>query len=212
VLPHHRKHPLPLVAGILAKENRNPGYVVQILPEIVKLHRMTPQTCKIIRVDLCLSVVPFFLALVFVVMAQSAVASDSSSELMLPAQFRKLLPLHTALEKPRPGDWLAEHAELGQTFRQYLRGNPIKAEGKRRKIYIQPLGSFTGTQQKVLDHTAEFMGLSTTATCAAAIIWPNPIVGRWNCVRIAWRSSVTPPALTRQSVSSVWRRFTRPTD
>ena len=33
---------------------------------------------------------------------------------------RKLRPLAEPLPRPRPGDWLAEHDEPGQTFGEYL--------------------------------------------------------------------------------------------
>jgi archaemetzincin len=77
----------------------------------------------------------------------------------LPAPFAKLLPLHAKLEKPKPGEWLAEHKEPGQSYSQYSGGNPIRADRKRRVIYIQPLGDFDPIQQKVLDRTAEFLGI-----------------------------------------------------
>ncbi|MGA2063558.1 MAG: hypothetical protein ABSG86_01250 [Thermoguttaceae bacterium] len=34
----------------------------------------------------------------------------------LPAKFERLLPLHTRLAPPRPGDWLAAHKEPGQSY------------------------------------------------------------------------------------------------
>ncbi len=77
----------------------------------------------------------------------------------LPAKFRKLTPLHQKLGKPRPGDWLTVHPEPGQTYRQYLRGRPVKPDGRRRVIYVQPLGDFDRTQRKIINLTAEFMGI-----------------------------------------------------
>ena len=71
----------------------------------------------------------------------------------------KLRPLHKKLGKPRPGDWLYHHKEPGQTFRQYLRSNPVVPRGRRRTIYIQPLGKFTKGQRRVVTLAAEFMGL-----------------------------------------------------
>ncbi len=86
-------------------------------------------------------------------------AADPSDVSMLPAKIRKLVPLHTTLGKPRPGDWLDRHDEPGQTFRQYVRGRPVKPDRVRRVIYIQPLGDFNRTQREILDKTAEFMGI-----------------------------------------------------
>jgi len=70
----------------------------------------------------------------------------------------KLKPLFKKLEKPGPNDWLANHDEKGQTFREYLSSRPKKPTLKRTTIYIQPLGEFTKTQKKIVDLTAEFMG------------------------------------------------------
>ena len=71
----------------------------------------------------------------------------------------KLRPLHRKLGKTRPGDWLVSHPEPGQTFEQYLRCSPVTPTGKRRVIYIQPLGEFTGKQRKTVELTARFMSL-----------------------------------------------------
>ncbi len=75
----------------------------------------------------------------------------------LPAPFQRLLPLHEKLGPPTPGDWLAEHKEPGQSYSQYLRDRPIRVDQRHRVIYIQPLGAFDPTQQKMLDQTAEFL-------------------------------------------------------
>ncbi|MCP4219879.1 MAG: hypothetical protein GY765_34930 [bacterium] len=66
--------------------------------------------------------------------------------------------LHREKLPPMPGDWLTEHNESGETFDQYRAAGPITAEGKRNKIYIQPLGEFTTTQRKILRLTAGFIG------------------------------------------------------
>ena len=75
----------------------------------------------------------------------------------LPSKFEKLKPLHQKLGKPRRGDWLAEHEERGQGFRQYVRSGPIRPDEKHTTIYIQPLGPFDKTQRRILQTTAEFM-------------------------------------------------------
>jgi archaemetzincin len=78
---------------------------------------------------------------------------------MLPPDFLKLLPLHTKLGKPQPGEWLDKHFELGQTYMQYVHCQPVRADRQRRTIYIQPLGNFNPTQKNILKQTAEFMGV-----------------------------------------------------
>ena len=72
---------------------------------------------------------------------------------------KKLEPLHKRLGPPARGDWLASHEEAGQTFDQYLQSSPLTPTGKRRTVYIQPLGEFSAKQREILKLTAEFMGL-----------------------------------------------------
>ena len=85
--------------------------------------------------------------------------SRSQARAELPAALARLLPLHTKLGPPQPGDWLAEHKEPGQSYAQYLRSRPIRVDRQRRVIYVQPLGEFDSAQRKVLDRTAEFLGI-----------------------------------------------------
>lgn len=77
----------------------------------------------------------------------------------LPPECRKLIPLHTRLGKPKKGEWLDAHFELGQTYSRYLRGKPVCADATRRTFYVQPLGSFTPTQNKIVERTAEHLGI-----------------------------------------------------
>lgn len=67
--------------------------------------------------------------------------------------------LHTPMGEPLPGDWLSTYKENGQTFVEYLNGSPTLPVGKRRALYVQPLGSFTETQRKVVALTARYMEL-----------------------------------------------------
>jgi archaemetzincin len=71
----------------------------------------------------------------------------------------KLKPLHKKLSKPKPGEWLSQHIEAGQSFVQYLKYRPIKPEGKRNTIYILPIGSFKEGEKKIVDLTGKFMQL-----------------------------------------------------
>ena len=70
----------------------------------------------------------------------------------------KLRPLQSVLPKPKRGDWLYHHKEPGQTFAEYLRCWPVRPVGRRKVIYIQPLGKFTDTQRKIVKLTADYMG------------------------------------------------------
>ena len=75
----------------------------------------------------------------------------------LPPKYAKLLPLHTKLGKPLPGDWLDKHPELGQTYRQYLASRPVRADRRRNMIYVQPLGDFNPAEKKIIDQAMEFL-------------------------------------------------------
>jgi archaemetzincin len=78
---------------------------------------------------------------------------------VLPATFQRLVPLHKQLGRPRTGDWLDQHPERGQTYQEYVSGNTIRANGQRRLIDVQPLGSFNASQRKIVDLAAKFEGI-----------------------------------------------------
>ncbi len=44
---------------------------------------------------------------------------------------------------PGPNDWLATQPEEGQTFREFVESPHNVPDGKRNKIYLQPLGDFS---------------------------------------------------------------------
>ncbi len=68
-----------------------------------------------------------------------------------------LRPLCEPMDKPGPSDWLARHREPGETFGQYVESNPITLRGKRKVIYVQPIGEFSEKQQAILNKTSEFL-------------------------------------------------------
>ena len=61
------------------------------------------------------------------------------------------------METPQKSDWLDSFKENGQTFEEYVNGNPTLPTAERQTIYIQPIGEFTASQRKVLNLTAEYM-------------------------------------------------------
>ncbi len=72
---------------------------------------------------------------------------------------RELLrPLHEPAPTPKPGEWRHEHAEPGQTFEAYVRSRPTVPDEQRRVLAVQPIGSFSDTQRRVLEHTVAYMG------------------------------------------------------
>lgn len=70
-----------------------------------------------------------------------------------------LRPLHQTLPDPKPGDWLAEHDERGQSFRQYLAARPVTPTGRRAVIYVQPIGKFTREQREIVRLAAKYLSI-----------------------------------------------------
>ena len=57
---------------------------------------------------------------------------------------------------PKPGDWLAEHYETGQTFDDFINSKTSQPDKIRSKIYLQPLGEFPKGQVPLLDRLREY--------------------------------------------------------
>lgn len=47
------------------------------------------------------------------------------------------------LPPPGPHDWLANHPETGQGFEEWLDERPLRPDGRRHTIYLQPLEDFS---------------------------------------------------------------------
>ena len=77
----------------------------------------------------------------------------------------RIRPLFVTMGKPKPGDWLESYAERGQTFAEYVRSSPPRPAGRRKTLYIQPIGDFSEKQQAIVSLTSDFMsryfGLAT---------------------------------------------------
>lgn len=82
---------------------------------------------------------------------------QETSKTQLKLAIERLRPLHRKISKPGPSDWLSHHDEAGQTFEQYVRSRPVTPQGTRNILYIQPVGEFLTTQQKIVTLTAEYM-------------------------------------------------------
>jgi archaemetzincin len=59
--------------------------------------------------------------------------------------------------KEELGDWLTQHPEDGETFEEYVDSRPTLPTEERKTIYIQPIGSFSAKQTKVIQSTADYM-------------------------------------------------------
>ena len=71
--------------------------------------------------------------------------------------FERLKVLHTPKRPSRPGDWLAEHHEDGQSFAEFARSLPLVPTAARRTIYLQPIGDFSDAQRRVVALTADYV-------------------------------------------------------
>jgi archaemetzincin len=69
----------------------------------------------------------------------------------------RIAAAHVLKSPPQAGDWLAVHEEAGQTFEQYRNGAAVLPTRQRRTLYIQQLGTFDETRQKIVDATARMM-------------------------------------------------------
>ncbi|MEK6247566.1 MAG: archaemetzincin, partial [Planctomycetales bacterium] len=70
---------------------------------------------------------------------------------------QKIIPLHKKLGEPAADEWLANHSESGQTFKEYRQARPVMPRGKRTVLYVLPLGDFTESQSKIVELSAEFL-------------------------------------------------------
>jgi archaemetzincin len=71
----------------------------------------------------------------------------------------KLRPLADPLPPPRPGDWLAERDEPGQTFAEYVATHPVRKGDDLHTIYLCLVGNFSEAQRRILDLTRDYLAL-----------------------------------------------------
>jgi archaemetzincin len=76
----------------------------------------------------------------------------------LKATRRVLDPLHERLGAPKPGDWLSDHPETGQTFEEYLTSRPNVPTAERRTLVVQPLGELPNAHARIVKSVAEYLG------------------------------------------------------
>lgn len=95
----------------------------------------------------------------------------------LPPMLRRALQEEGFGPIPRPGphDWLASHAEHGQTFAAFVAGHPPTTGLGRRTLYLQPFGRFQSGRQPSLAllsrFAAAFFALQVT------VLPPAPVAG-----------------------------------
>ena len=71
-------------------------------------------------------------------------AAIGRTQTLSPALRRALDPGDSFQPMPKPGDidWLAYFQERGQTYAQFVLSQPRRPNAKRKRLYLQPLGSF----------------------------------------------------------------------
>lgn len=79
----------------------------------------------------------------------------------------------TPMPKPRPGDWLSQFHEPGQTFDEYVASSPVRPTPERSTIAIRPLGDFDSDQQAMLAYLTDFCGI--WFDCRVQLLDPLPL-------------------------------------
>ena len=74
-------------------------------------------------------------------------------------RLKKLVPLHERMGEPKPGEWLAEHPEEGQTFKEYVNCKPVLPTATRNKIYLLPIGKLEGRYNQLVSDTSRYLSL-----------------------------------------------------
>ena len=75
-----------------------------------------------------------------------------------PVIYDALKRIADTMPEPKPGEWLYEMEEKGQTYEEFKKGMWPRPDSKYKKIYLQPLGEFSGTNSpdvKLLQKFAE---------------------------------------------------------
>ncbi len=79
----------------------------------------------------------------------------------------------TPLGTPRPGDWLAEHPERGQSFEQFVASRPNRPNAERRTIYLVALGGASAETRdlvpKMVDYAGRFFAMPARALPAIVL-------------------------------------------
>jgi archaemetzincin len=69
----------------------------------------------------------------------------------------RIRSLFALKQPPQPGDWLTEHKEPGQTYREFREAVRSRAVDSFSNIRIVPIGPLSEGEQSVLEMTTDFM-------------------------------------------------------
>lgn len=70
-----------------------------------------------------------------------------------------LVNYHTELTPPKKGDWLTDHPEKGQTFKEYIHQKPISETENRTKLYLAILSTMDSTQMSIVTKTKAYLSI-----------------------------------------------------
>lgn len=102
---------------------------------------------------------PILLIFVVLFFLVSCKEQSSNENVKIPiSNFEDLKALDVKLDTI-PGDWLSQHEEMGQTFNQYVKRNPLQSSSESDCIYILPIGTFSEWEFKVVQYNAEYLHL-----------------------------------------------------
>ncbi len=90
-------------------------------------------------------------------MAARAAASAAAAADPIDTAMEKIRPLFMPKLPARPGDWLAQHREAGQTYREFRTQVSKRAVDSFDRIRVVPVGPLSSGQRAVLDVTVAFM-------------------------------------------------------
>lgn len=79
-------------------------------------------------------------------------------DLKLP-NYELLTDLNIKLGQPKPGEWLYNNHEKEQSYSDYIKSNPVSPFKDINIIYIQPIGTFTPWEQKIINWNTEYIEL-----------------------------------------------------
>ena len=85
----------------------------------------------------------------------AACAPEPSDDIAI--AMKKIGPLFKPKTAPQPGDWLAEHQEPGQSYRQFRALVTEPAAKKYSTLRLVPIGALSEGQAAVFDVTREFL-------------------------------------------------------
>lgn len=99
-------------------------------------------------------------------------------------------PFFKPMGEPEEYDWLSFNQENGQTFAEYIAGNPNIPNAERNKIYIQPLGKFSEKQKKVLQSASEFLSNSflLEVQILPVKVFPEPLSLKNHRIHPTWKT------------------------